>query len=411
MTAYVGVDWSASKVVCATGDDSRQAPRVIRGASPVPDEVCDLVRRVQERHPQADRILVFIEAGNKLWPRLFEQAGATVHVVDPKQVHYFAKSLSSSGAKDDRRDARTLVEFGRSLGHRLPRTAQPSPEHEVLLKLSRAHEQTSNELTKTVQRLRSALLQSMPEVSAVMRRLTNDWCLRLLECAPTPWHLERLTREELDGLMAQTRQETRDRLWQAVQRLGHDWLTEQVATLEARLLRMQIRRVRDLRDQLAELDQMLDDATCDKPERAVLESVKGIAMLQATALTLHAFSQPITDRDDAGIRMGVCPVFRGSAEDKHGQKQGSARLRRSVASSASRAGYLLGRLASQHLRWAKAMYQDGRARGQRAATVYRRIARSLLRILSAMVRNHEPYDEDRYIAALKSNGVSWAMAL
>jgi hypothetical protein len=51
------------------------------------------------------------------------------------------------------------------------------------------------------------------------------------------------------------------------------------------------------------------------------------------------------------------------------------------------------------------MFTDGRRRGQNAATVYRRIARSLLRILTAMPRTGQPYDETRYIASPKANGV------
>jgi hypothetical protein len=54
------------------------------------------------------------------------------------------------------------------------------------------------------------------------------------------------------------------------------------------------------------------------------------------------------------------------------------------------------------------MYVDARARGQTAATAYRRIARSLLRILTAVVRTGEPYDDARYVASLKAKGVPWA---
>jgi hypothetical protein len=57
------------------------------------------------------------------------------------------------------------------------------------------------------------------------------------------------------------------------------------------------------------------------------------------------------------------------------------------------------------------MYENGIARGQSAATAYRRIARCLLRILSAMVRTGEPYDNDRYVASLRHHGVAWAIDL
>lgn len=83
-------------------------------------------------------------------------------------------------------------------------------------------------------------------------------------------------------------------------------------------------------------------------------------------------------------------------------------MRRAASSRAKATTYLLGRLASQQLGWAGRMYEDARRRGQTAPTAYRRIARCLLRILTAMVRTGEPYDDDRYLAALKARGVPWA---
>jgi transposase len=368
------------------------------------------MERVRDRHPDTSEVVVLIEAGNLFWVRTFAQVDATVCVVDPKQVHHFAKSLSSSGAKDDRRDARVLVEFGVSRGHRLEPT-DVDVHRETLLELSRGHERLTNQLVKVKQRIRAVLQQSMPEVSAAIRKLETRWCQRLLSEAPTPWHMQRLSLEDFDRCMGRATDETRTHLWQAIQRVEASWMTRAVAKIQALVIQQHLEQFELLQKQLNVLDRELDEATKPLPERARLESVAGIGLIQATAVALHAFSAPPKSRDSAGIRMGVCPVFRGSAEDRRGRKKGHARFRRSANSSASKAGYLLGRLASQHLRWAKAMYADGRSRGQSAATAYRRVARSLLRILTALVRTGQDYNEDRYIQVLKARAVPWAMAL
>jgi len=86
-------------------------------------------------------------------------------------------------------------------------------------------------------------------------------------------------------------------------------------------------------------------------------------------------------------------------------------MRRTASSRGRATAYLLGRLASQQLGWAKARYAHDMANGKNAARSYRNIARSLLRILTAMLRTGEPYDDARYVAALKANGVEWAMDL
>lgn len=160
--------------------------------------------------------------------------------------------------------------------------------------------------------------------------------------------------------------------------------------------------------QLHNAEERLDALTRKMPVREVLEGVDGIGLRQAASLIRFAFNGPLPDRDTAGVLLGASPVFVGSARNQKGQAKGHARLRRSAPAGARRTTYLLGRLASMHLRWGAAMYADGRARGQKPATAYRRIARSLLRILTACVRNGTPYDEDRYIAILKTKGVPCA---
>ena len=117
------------------------------------------------------------------------------------------------------------------------------------------------------------------------------------------------------------------------------------------------------------------------------------------------------DRDEASIRLGASPVFVGSGKHRDGRSKGHARMRRAAPSRGRRATYLIGRLVTPRHAWAKAMYEDGRKRGQKAATVYRRITRSVLRILTAMLRSGKPYDEAQYVASLKANGVAWAKAL
>jgi len=86
-------------------------------------------------------------------------------------------------------------------------------------------------------------------------------------------------------------------------------------------------------------------------------------------------------------------------------------MRRAAPSRARRATYLIGRLATQRLGWAAAMYEDARSRGQSAATAFRRVARCVLRIQTAMMRTGQPYDDGRYVAALKAKGVRWATHL
>lgn len=409
MRAYVGVDWSATKAVCATALDSG-AVKGIRGCDRSILSVQELLRRVRERHPEAEKVHVMIEAGAPGWVRLLDAAGAVVHVADAKQAKRFGESLCSSGAKDDRRDAKTLVHMLRSPAH-CPPAWRAKTSVEPLERLSVLHEQVSKDIVRHQQRLRCVLREHMPEVDAAITNLRTGWARRFLRRIPTPWHAEGVSSSELNALCYRLRKPRRDAVKAAVAESRAPWLNESLASIEAMRVNQHLDALDMLLEQLASINEAIDEETAKLPARPILESVDGIGLQQCATLLQFAFASELLHRDHAAVQLGACPVFRGSGERKNGTPKGSARMRRAAHHRGRRSMYLLGRLASQHHAWAAAMYADGRARGQSAATAYRRIARSFLRILTAMVRDGVPYDESRYVTALQARGVPWAMNL
>jgi len=412
MKAYLGADWSASSVVCATVGAGGEA-RGIKGAEPSLSAVRDLVERVRARHP-GHEVHVVIEAGGEGWARLFHAAGVVVHVVDPKQAKRYGESLHSSGAKDDARDSQTLALMGLSPAH----LAEPwLPESEVrwqLDTLASGHEQLTSDLGRAQQRLREHLREHMPLVNAAVHDVTTGWAAKLLRRIPTPWHARGLTRVAFDELLAKSgvRGKSRETVWDALGRTDAPWFTEVVAEAIALRVRQLLDLIASLSQQLEEVDRRIDALTRPMNIRTILETVDGIGLNLAVALILFGMGDDVvSNRDEAAIRMGASPVFSGSGKTSKGRSKGHARMRRAAPSRARRSTYLLGRLASQHLDWATAMYNHGRQRGQSAATAYRRIARSVLRIVSAMVRDNQPYDNARYVAALRAKRVAWATSI
>src|SRR5690349_17557808 len=75
-STYVGVDWSATEIVCAVAGESGE-PRPIRGATPSLSSVKDLVERARAAIG-GDEVLVMIEAGAPQWIAMLHEAGAIV---------------------------------------------------------------------------------------------------------------------------------------------------------------------------------------------------------------------------------------------------------------------------------------------------------------------------------------------
>lgn len=412
MRTYVGVDWSATEIVCAIANDDDDEPRLIRGAEPVLASVTDLLRRVREA-TGADEILVMIEAGAPHWTQLLHEAGATVHVVDPKQARHFAKSQGSSGAKDDPRDASSLTDMCRSPRHRGTPWKPVAPEIRQLDLLAAMHEEATKESVRVRQRIRDALRRHMPRVDkALPREIEARWVSVFLRKVPTPWHARKLTRKAFDRLVAGAHARTADRLWAALLETEAPWLEESVAAIIAAEMHMHLDQFALHSKQLDEIDQRIHELTKDMATRQRAESMGGIAMMLSAALIEFAFRDGVpADRDEASVRMGASPVFTGSAKDRKGRSKGHVSMRRAADSRARRTTYLIGRQASLHLGWGRAMYADARQRGQDAPTAYRRIARCVLRIQTAMIRDGVEYDDAKYVARLKATGVRWAKDL
>jgi hypothetical protein len=408
----MGVDWSATEIVCAVAAEEG-SPERIRGAKPSLGEVQQLVKRALAKCG-ATELYVMIEAGSPLWVSLLHAAGAVVYVVDPKQARRFAESQGSSGAKDDARDSSSLTDMCRSAAHRKKPWAPDSPALQQLDQLGYMHERMGRDNVRVIQRLRDALRRSMPLVErALPKELGTKWVIAFLRKVPTSWHGQKLTRNRLDRLTRGARTETRDRLWNALQQTQAPWLDASVAGRLATEVRFDLEQLAMIGKHLAEVEKQMDEVTSGMANRQVAESMGGIALLLSATLIRYAFRDSVpADRDEASIRMGASPVFVGSGKRKKDNKpKGTARMRRAAPARARRATYLIGRLASRNLDWARAMYANAMERGQPPATAYRRIARCVLRIQTAMMRTQEPYDNARYVATLKAKGISWATGL
>jgi len=242
---------------------------------------------------------------------------------------------------------------------------------------------------------------------------TADGRWRFFERFPTAWHLSNLTeaafQKTLEG--SGTRSTTRAALWQAVRQTDAPWVTKDLAAIVAAEVRALVAGIRATADGLQELDRHLE-SLLDEDERAgalALQAIPGFGPL--TVATILCFTVGAGNRDTIALRMGASPVFVGSGKRRNGEPKGRVRMRKSAPPIGRRMSYLLCRMVAQHTRWGRAMYADAMERGQRAPSAYRRIARSMLRIVHAMLRDETLYDEEAYIERLKGKGVRWAQSI
>lgn len=412
MRIYVGVDWSAREIVWSSATDSSD-PHKSKSARRTFADVRDFVALVRARYPDGTELHVFIEAGAPGWLPMLHHAGAIVHVVDGKQAKKFAESWVSSGAKDDGRDAQVLSIMCRErCDYVNVWTPCEDGRFERLTHLQTLHEKKSKRLIADQQRLRACLRENFPALETVIGSLTSHWARRLMRAVPTPHHGTSVDRQTFDGLMAGTKSSTREKVWAAIRADSAPWLTADSAQAMGETIEFLLEDLEHSISQNQKLEASMDELTKDLDVRKVIESVGGLSTKMSNRLIAKVFGTgEASHRDQASIKLGTSPVFRGSGKDKKGRPKGATKMRRAAPSEARATGYLMGRLASQQLGWAKARFAWDMNHGKSAAQSYRSIARSLLRVINALIRDNKTYDDELYTQRLKSKGVPWAKNL
>lgn len=410
MDIYLGVDWSQDSAFCVFGSPCKSRKLKI---SPAPSQVEHLFESIHKSFPKVDKIHLALEAGSPLWLRLFEQSEAILYIIDGKQAKCFANSRCSSGAKDDRRDADSLYHMIMSPSHRKNVHVRLSPELQALERLSANDERLTVQRTAEVQRLRQQLANTMPGLSKVFSDLTTKTALAFLARYPTPGAVRALKPDVFERFAKKHRMRKAKKaaVWEETRKVFDLWSKEE-SQAQATLVRQLVKRLRSLLESQKELKEKIN-ALYEKCEGSKsLASFAGVGPGIGSTLLSQVFSKPQDKRDTAAILSGAAPVTKSSGETGKGKRtKRTVHMRKSVSSSLRRMNYLLGMQASMRHDWAKAQYNAAIERGKNAATAYRIVARSVLRILQALVRDKKEYDRDRYVAVLKSKGVEWAANL
>lgn len=407
MKVWIGADWDEAKCVVCVGGDKKSRKRHV---SRTPTAVRDFV----EQFGQVE-VVVGIEDGDPVWSRLWQRAGAHVWVFDPKKAKRHQESRSSSGASDDRRSAEALCEMVQDPFHRGRASAVPSAEQQTLQHLVRGHETLSGEVIRLANRLRSLVRSIHPALAPHLGNLKRKFILDLLEAAPTPqaWmQLGSAEQAKLTGRFGRSDGGTSTKPAQVASAAAEDWLDMSDAQSQAAALRLRAvaRQLRATMREERAAAAALEEASEQHEGIELLTSVKGIGPKLGAGIALAAIGlDDASARDELARRTAVAPVT--SRSGTSGDERPRVTRRYAATSLMKNIGYLVGVQAMRRMQWARAQYKHYVSRGNRASTAFRKVGRSVMRILQAILANGTPFDEEAYVAKLKRNGVEWAAEL
>jgi transposase len=409
IAAFVGIDWADQKhdiALRAAGAEARVEHCSIKSH---PEALTDWVLELRERFGDQGKILLCLE----------QSRGALIHFlmgydcfelypINPKQLDNYRKAFRPSGAKDDPTDAQLLCEFVSLHFQQLRPWRADDEQTRKLALLCEKRRQAVDSRTALSNQLKSELKQYYPLALAVVDNdLTTVLAADFLLQWPNFESLKKASVHKLRrffyGHQCRSEQKIQERiqLIQAAQALTKDRAIIETGSLTAQMFAQQLKAlapyIRLYEEQIAEL-------FSQHPDSALFNNLPGAGdhlaprLLSAFGSDRERFISPL----EALTFFGIAPVTQRSGKSTwvHFRWACPKFLRQSFHEFANHSIRFCG--------WAKAFYEQQRARGKDHHAAVRALAYKWIRILFRCWKTRQPYDPQLYLSALARRGSPFA---
>jgi transposase len=400
--ALIGMDWASTKHDiwvwdAATGEGRHEV------LAHTPEALAEWIEALRARYPGGVAVALEQSRGALIYA-LSGHAFLTLYPVNPVTLARYRGAFTPSRAKDDPGDARLLAEILRL--HRDKLTAwKPDDERTRTLGFLNEERRKAVDLrTMLVLRLQAALRLYFPQaIDWVGAHLYHpqacDWLLRW----PTLAAVQRAKPQTIRAFYYAHNARRADQIESRLQAIAaaHP-LTRDAAVIAANQLTVKVlaTQLRSLHAAILEYDRHIAELFREHPDAGLFDDLPGAGPALAPRL-LCAFG---TDRgryplaQDAQSYFGVAPVVERSGKHTwtHWRWNSPKFLRQTFHEFA--------KSSLPYCAWAKAYYDLQRQRGKGHHAAVRALAFKWVRVLHRCWRTRTPYDEQRYLDALKRRG-------
>ena len=406
LECFVGIDWgSETHQACIVDSEGTiLGERAFRHGGAGLAEMADWL--VATANAERPAIGVAIEVPHGPVVETLMERGFALHSLNPKQLDRFRDRFSPAGAKDDRRDARTLGDALRTDRHAFRRLDPAAPEIVELREWSRIANDLTGDRTRLVNRVRQQIWRYYPQFIKIEGDLAKAWVRDLWTLAPTPDKARRVRVKTIAGLLKRHRVRRID-AETVLARLREPAVSVAAGTTEAAVAHLEVvfSQLAVVTRQLARAYREIDRLTAalarsapspDEPpgmqgqrDVEILNSLPGVGRIVLATLLAEAHD-PLRRRDYQALRClsGVAPVTKRSGKTLIVVRRLAAHNRLQDAV------YHWARVAVQHDAVSKAKYAALRARGHGHARALRSVADRLLAFSCAMLENQTPFAPD-----------------
>lgn len=400
--AFIGIDWGDEKHAWARrGTDSDVVERGTLEHRP--ETVQAWVAEYMARFPGQPIAVALEQKRGALLYMLTQYQQLVLFPIHPGTLQQYRKAIHPSGCKDDPLDADLALELLTKHRDRLRRLNPDTVETRTLQLLVEARRELVDQRTAQSNRLTNQLKQYFPQVLQWFDKVQSPLARAFLEKWPTLERVQRARPATLRDFMHQHNcrdaariQERLEQIRsaipatidQAVIEAGLQWvqaLTSQIAASEA---------------SIARLDQRIEELMAVHPDAFIFRSLPG-AGPALTPRLLAAFGtqrERYTSAAELSAFSGIAPVVERSGKQEwiHFRWACPKFLRQSFHEWA---GHSMEKSA-----WARAYYNQQRAKGNDHHAAVRALAFKWIRIIFRCWKDRKPYDEAIYMRALRTHG-------
>ncbi len=408
--AFVGIDWAdQAHAVCLGTADTRQ-PELLE-LPHRPADIADFVAMLRTRFQGRPVAIALEQARGALLYALMGYEFLLLYPINPTTAKRFRDAFATSGAKDDPTDARLLWELLVKHRDRLRPWKPDTVATRHLALLCEHRRELVNQSTCLAQQLRAALKTYFPQaLDWVGENLATALASDFLRRWPTLAQLQATPPATIRAFYYGHRCRRPDLVNQRLQQIkAAQPLTTDAAVVAAHALRVDVlaNQLRALLPGLAQYDHQIEQLLATHDEGAIFRSFPGAGpclaprLLAAFGTQRERFAEP-----DAVERLsGIAPVTRRSGQSR------SVQRRYACAKFLRQTFHEFAGCSIRFCDWARAYYQAQRARGKGHHVAVRALAFKWIRILWRCWQDRVPYDDARYVAALRRRSSPLVQAL
>jgi transposase len=397
--AFLAIDWADKKhawSLYVPGASKREHGEIAHSPEAIHVWISELTARLAGRP-----IAVCVEQSRgALLFTLSKYGNLVLYPIHPATANDFRKAVYPSGNKSDPVDADVLLDFLLTHRDRLRLWRPDTEQTRELQFLVEDRRCMVNEKTRALNRLTQRLKMYFPQVLSWFGSVDSVLVWRFLEQWPDLGSLRKARRSTLKSFLecdGRCSPPEIEELWPTVRDAIPATLDVAVITSSILFVKTIVRQLQLLHEAIREYDKRIQQVTESHPDFPLVRSFPGVGKALAPRLIAALGTQRdrFCSANELQSYTGIAPVQESSG------KQRWIHVRRACPKFVRQTFQEWAQHSLPRCEWARAYYDQHRARGKQHHAIIRSLAFKWIRILYRCWQNHTPYQEPAYLSQLR----------